>query len=223
MVTLKGIKKDFSTKIVGIQVKLEGVNLEIGEGESIALEWRNRDRKINLFRIISRLDISFREVEDTYSRKLRLISCTNKCTALKRERIGFITNRFDLLNDKNVYENIIFSLKKQKKNGVQRLKLVNRALTYVNLKGYQKKSLAQLSLGELQRVSIARAIINNPSLLIIDNPTASLDHETKDEILGLLQKMKKDGYQFIIVTYDKAVVEICDKKYVLSNEIMRTE
>ena len=122
-----------------------------------------------------------------------------------------------MLDDRNVYENIVLSLNNQKLSKSEKKKRVANSLVYVGLKDYEKRSIKQLSGGEMQRVAIARAIVKEPQLIVADEPTGSLDEVTRNEMLSLFEKMMKDGHQFILVTHDEVVAKICDQVYILTD------
>jgi len=138
-----------------------------------------------------------------------------KRAAFRREHLGFITQRFNLLDDRNVFQNIAISLSHLKLPKQERATRVEKVLRYVGLEGYERKPVSKLSGGEMQRVAIARAIIKEPNVIVADEPTGALDEETRNEVMSLFKQMMVDGHQFIIVTHDKEVSAICDSIYYL--------
>ena len=125
-----------------------------------------------------------------------------------RRKLGIVFQDFELLMDRTVHENLHFVLKatgwKDKKKIEQRIKDV---LEHVELgtKGY--KMPHELSGGEQQRVVISRALLNDPELILADEPTGNLDPETSINILGLLQKIAKEGTTILMATHDYTVME----------------
>jgi cell division transport system ATP-binding protein len=124
-----------------------------------------------------------------------------------RRKIGVIFQDFKLLKDRNVYDNLAFVL--QVTGAPRKLikKRVINALTDVGLAHKQKNMPDELSGGEQQRIVIARAIINSPSLIIADEPTGNLDPETSLEILEILQKINRRGTSVIFATHNYELVK----------------
>jgi len=120
-----------------------------------------------------------------------------------RRRIGVVFQDFQLLTDRTVYDNLLFVLHatgwKKKKNPEQRIKDVLQMVGMAN-KGY--KMPHQLSGGEQQRITIARALLNAPDLILADEPTGNLDPETSSEIMELLLSIHQDGKTIMMVTHN---------------------
>jgi len=124
-----------------------------------------------------------------------------------RRKLGIVFQDFKLLKDRNVYDNLAFVLKV---TGTQRRlikKKIISALTDVGLTHKQKNMPDELSGGEQQRISIARAIINDPILIIADEPTGNLDPETSQDILDILQKINRRGTSVIFATHNYELVK----------------
>ncbi len=126
-----------------------------------------------------------------------------------RKNIGIIFQDFKLLDDRTVYENLAFILEitGAKRKDVKRK--VYQVLSEVGLAHKQKNRINQLSGGEKQRIAIARAIINEPKLIIADEPTGNLDPETSNEILDILRKISARGTSVLFATHNYELV----KKY----------
>ncbi|MCL1950886.1 MAG: ABC transporter ATP-binding protein [Turicibacter sp.] len=210
MLELNGIVKGFSTNGGNVRTVLEELSLTVGAKESVAIVGRSGSGKSTLLKIISGMDNDFLG-EYLFNKEEMRRKSSDKRARFRREKLGFITQRFDLLDDRNVYENIAIALSHLGLPKSEKKQKVAEILGYVGLHGYEKKFIGQLSGGEMQRVSIARAIIKKPALIIADEPTGSLDEETRDDILSLFKQMMEDGHQFIIVTHDKDVSKICDR------------
>ncbi|MCW5908654.1 MAG: ATP-binding cassette domain-containing protein [Chitinophagales bacterium] len=143
-----------------------------------------------------------------------------------RRKIGIVFQDFQLLNDRNVYENLDFVLRatgwsvKEKRN-----ERIDEVLTELSLLHLSTKMPYQISGGEQQRVVIARALLNNPPLIIADEPTGNLDPETSDEILKLLIKINREHNTAILMsTHNYGLIEKYPSKiYAVSNNSITPE
>ena len=221
MLELKKIVKNFPSGRSGeIKPILNGLSFKLDNEKSVAIEGRSGSGKTTFLRIISGLDSDYGG-DYTFEQKNMNSKSSDSRAFFRREKLGIITQQFNLLEDRNVYENIVISLSHSILSRSEKKQKVNEVLRYVGLEKYGKKSINQLSGGEMQRIAIARAIVKNPSLIIADEPTGSLDETTRDEMLELFKKMMDDGKKFIIVTHDKDVSCICDKVYTLHRGILK--
>jgi len=123
-----------------------------------------------------------------------------------RRRLGIVFQDFQLLGDRSVYENLKFVMKATGwKEDAKIKERVLDVLKKVNLDGKENKMPHELSGGEQQRVSIARALVNNPELILADEPTGNLDPQTSEEILVLLKKLSESGCAVLFATHDMLV------------------
>lgn len=120
-----------------------------------------------------------------------------------RRKLGIVFQDFQLLGDRTVYENLRFVMKATGWKDETKIKLrVNEVLKKVSLEGKEYKMPHELSGGEQQRVSIARALVNEPELILADEPTGNLDPETSEEILQLLKQISESGRTVLLATHD---------------------
>ena len=215
MIKLTEINKSYKMRHV-----LDGLNLEVKTGESIAIQGRSGSGKTTLINILAGLLTAYHG--DYYFEDGKMTNLSDgKRAKFRREKIGIITQHFDLLEDRNVKANILLGLAHLKLGRKDRKEKVKKMLDYMGLAGYERKRIGELSGGEKQRVAIARALIKEPKIIIADEPTGSLDEETRDQILDLFKKMMTDGAQFIIVTHDDDVAKICEKVYDLKKGVLK--
>ncbi len=133
-----------------------------------------------------------------------------------RRKIGIVFQDFKLLPKLTVYENVAFALEAIGMHTKEIRPKVIKALENVGLKDKARSFPNQLSGGEQQRVCIARAIVNNPKLLICDEPTGNLDPDISNEIVNILEKINKDsGTTIIMATHDREIVERMKKRVLL--------
>jgi cell division transport system ATP-binding protein len=131
-----------------------------------------------------------------------------------RRKIGVVFQDYKLLPKKTVWENIAFALEVCNEPNLVIKNRVNKVLDLVGLIDKSKNFVEQLSGGEKQRVSIARALVHNPKLLIADEPTGNLDPKTGKEIIDLLLKINEKGTIVILATHDKDVVNRLGKRVI---------
>lgn len=131
-----------------------------------------------------------------------------------RRDIGVVFQDFRLLPNKNVYENIAFAMNIVEASAKEIRRRVPMVLAMVGLSSRAGNLPHELSGGEKQRVSIARAIVNNPSLLIADEPTGNLDPETAWEIMKVLRQVNRRGTTVLMSTHAKDIVDIMQKRVI---------
>ena len=131
-----------------------------------------------------------------------------------RRGIGMVFQDFRLLENKTVYENVAFAMQIVGATSRQVRRKVPEVLSSVGLAAKAKSYPGQLSGGEQQRVAVARALGNNPSVIIADEPTGNLDPTISKEILQMLAEINKNGTTVIVVTHDKELVNTLQKRVV---------
>ena len=120
-----------------------------------------------------------------------------------RRKIGFVFQDFKLLNDRNIHDNLKFVLEATGWKDSEKINnRINEVLDLVKFEALLDKFPSEISGGEQQRVAIARSILNEPKLIIADEPTGNLDPETSSEIINLFKKLNKMGTSMIIATHD---------------------
>ena len=183
------------------QIVLKDINLEVGEGEFIYLLGRVGSGKSSLMKTMyGELPIASGEAQilDYDLSKLK-----RKQVPYLRRKLGVVFQDFQLLTDRNVEENLLFVLRAtgwRDKNAMK--SHVMDVLDQVGMANKAYKMPYQLSGGEQQRVVIARALLNMPSLILADEPTGNLDHETGKEIMDLLYSISKAGITVVMSTHN---------------------
>jgi len=185
---------------------LDQVNLEIGPGEFVYLIGKTGSGKSSLLKALY-ADIPLAAGEGIVC-GFNLKKIKRKEIAYLRRKLGIVFQDFELLTDRNANENLLFVLRatgwKDKKGMKDRVEEVLRSVGLEN-KGH--KLPYELSGGEQQRLAIARALMNDPELIIADEPTGNLDPETSEGILSLLARISLNGKAVLMATHDHALME----------------
>ena len=187
---------------IGNKNILKNINFSISEGEMVFLIGRTGSGKTTFINsIFGNLEIAKSDKFNVLNYDLKKIS-ENQIPFLRR-KIGFVFQDFKLLNDRSIYDNLEFVLKSTGNNDKKNInEKIQRVLKLVGINSSLDKFPNQLSGGEQQRVAIARSVLNNPELIIADEPTGNLDPETSLEIIELFQRLNKIGTSMIIATHD---------------------
>ncbi|MFA5569841.1 MAG: ABC transporter ATP-binding protein [Sphaerochaetaceae bacterium] len=216
LLQLSHISKRFASANQTIDV-LEDLNLSIYEGTSVAITGKSGSGKSTLLHIAGALDAP--SGGEVYFKGILLDYYDDQLLSEYRNRhIGFIFQSHFLLDDFSALENVFIpSLIAKEKRSIM-VKRAKELLDKVGLSSRLHHKPFQLSGGEKQRVAICRALMNNPSLIIADEPTGSLDEQTAQEIEQLLiQLVREEHKTLLLVTHEKQLATLCDTSYLLSN------
>lgn len=129
----------------------------------------------------------------------------------RKNNIGFILQNHALIEDKNIFDNVALPLLYGKASKKEIYSKVLKILQEMGLEDKVDQYPSELSGGEAQRIAIARALINDPDLILADEPTGSLDEETEQTILNLFTQLNRIGKTFILVTHDETVANVCNR------------
>ncbi|WP_061320507.1 ABC transporter ATP-binding protein [Clostridium botulinum] len=203
--SLKNIGKKFN--ITGREFwVLKDINLEIEKGNIVTILGPSGSGKSTLLNIIGGID---KADSGEFVLKENIISNLKdqELTLYRREKLGFVFQFYNLIPNLTVWENVEVT-----SNISNNPRDIKEILKKVRLYDKRDKFPQELSGGEQQRVSIARAIIKNPELLLCDEPTGALDYTTSKEILKLLEEINKEfNTTILIVTHNEAIASISDK------------
>lgn len=189
---------------------IKDLNLKIDKGEFVFLIGATGAGKSTLMKLLLRQEVADKgEVlfNGTDVKKIR-----NRNIPKFRRGIGVVFQDFRLLHDRTVYENIAFAMQVVGASSKTIKRVVPQVLGLVGLAEKADVKPGQLSGGEQQRVSMARALVNNPPVLIADEPTGNLDPETSDEIMDLLVRINRLGTTVIVATHAKELVNRMQKR-----------
>ncbi|MGB6985876.1 MAG: cell division ATP-binding protein FtsE [Candidatus Aquilonibacter sp.] len=184
---------------------LDNVTLEIAKGDFVFLVGHSGTGKSSLLRLLYREQVpSSGEIAVDGIRVERLKR--GRVPALRRH-IGVVFQDFKLLNDKTVWENVAFAMQVTGAHTKDVMRQVPRALDLVGLAHKSRMYPGELSGGEQQRTAIARALVNNPKILLCDEPTGNLDPSNTTEIMELLLRINLKGTTVLVATHNQAVVD----------------
>ncbi len=204
MYKLENVTKDYA-KGRGTVHALSGVSVEIPDGEWMSIQGPTGHGKSTLLQILGGLDRATSGLVDLDGRDLTRLG-EGPMTEVRASLIGFVFQTFNLIPTLSAQENVETALVPLKVSGEQRKARALAALESVGLGDRAHHLPSELSGGQQQRVAIARALVKEPKVLLADEPTGNLDEDTRDEIMGLLEKMWADnGLTMLIVTHDSSV------------------
>ena len=210
MIKLIGIEKSFNPGKSNELHVLKGISTEVKDGELVAIVGKSGAGKSTLLHIIACID-SYDSGEYYIDDLLIKNMSEKKLANIRNEKIGIVMQDFSLVEDFTVLENIMIPLDFAKNKRPNAKELAKEVLKQVNMENFAKEKVRNLSGGEKQRIAIARAIINNPSLILADEPTGSLDSANTEAIMDLSFSLNKQGKTIIIVTHDKELAEKCHR------------
>ncbi len=223
IIELKNLIKTY--KVGDTEVRaLQGVSYGVTEGDFLAIMGPSGSGKSTLMNILGCLD---RPTSGTYLLEGEEVSSfdKNKLAGIRNERIGFVFQTFNLLPRTSAIENVELPLLYSNIHSKQRRELAFKALDSVGLMNRAEHKTNQLSGGEQQRIAIARALLNNPSLILADEPTGNLDTKTSNEIMDIFTKLNiEKGITMVMVTHEPDIACYARKRiYLRDGQIIREE
>ena len=222
MISIKDLRKIYRTEDVET-VALNNINVSINEGDFVAIMGPSGCGKSTLLNILGLLD----ELDGGSF----LFNGTNVGTcnerqraALRKEQIGFVFQSFNLIDELTVYENVELPMIYTKASASERKKRVEEVLDKMQIMHRRNHYPQQLSGGQQQRVAVARAVVNNPKLILADEPTGNLDSSNGNEVMQLLSDLNEQGTTVIMVThsehdarYSHRIIRMLDGQTVTEN------
>lgn len=217
MIKLENIEKHFINKHSGeINKVLQGINLHISSGEYVAIQGKSGSGKSTLLNIIGLLDV---QASGNYYFNGHLFDKTDDLSLFRQKYFGYIFQSYHLINTLTVRENIelplIYLNQKIDRNKTQEL------CEHFGIEKLLDGSAQNLSGGEKQRVAICRAIINDPKIVICDEPTGNLDDENTQAVLSAFDELKQQGKTLLLVTHNKEVAKRADTQYYLEEGVLK--
>lgn len=223
LIEMRGIHKYYNKGTASQVHALRGADLTVSRGEMVAILGKSGSGKSTLLHIMGCIDTAdegYYYLEDKEAGQ-----CSQKeLAALRNRKIGFVLQEFGLILHKSVYENITYPLLFHPQ--VKNREIPARVKQVLELVGIPEKAdskVEELSGGQKQRAAIARALVNDPEILLADEPTGALDSETSREIMELMKSLNEQGKTVVIVTHDPLVAEYCRRKVVITDGIIEED
>jgi lipoprotein-releasing system ATP-binding protein len=196
---------------------LKGINLEIKEREIVSIIGKSGAGKSTLLHIMGTLDQADSGsvyIDGNLIHKMN----DNQLASFRNEKIGFIFQFHHLLPEFTALENVCIPAFIKKTKTSTAIEKAKELLDYLGLKERMEHKPTQLSGGEQQRVAVARALINNPLLVLADEPSGNLDSQTSEELHHLFFKLREDFHQtFVIVTHNQELAQMSDRNIKMSD------
>jgi putative ABC transport system ATP-binding protein len=221
-IVAENLVKKYGTGDAAIE-SIRGMSFQIDSGEFVGVMGESGAGKSTLLSIMGAMNAptsgSF-VVDDIDIYRLK----SEQRADFRREFLGFVFQSFHLLPYLSVLENVMLPLAITKQNKKKKHAMAKDALAWVGLEKKANRLPNQISGGEMERVAIARAIVNNPPVLLADEPTGNLDTKTSKEIMELLQRLNREGTTIIMVThspenakYAPRIMHVSDGRLVSEN------
>ena len=212
MIKTQNLTKTYG-KGEGKVTALDGVDITIRDGEMVAIIGKSGSGKSTLLNLLGGLDKAT-EGKVFYNDKDLSTMNDSKLSEFRLKNIGFVFQFFDLIPELTAEENVMFPAKLAKKKETSEGELY----TALDINDRVKHYPAELSGGQQQRAAIARALINDPDVILCDEPTGNLDKKSGEEVMNLLKKLNKEnGKTVIIVTHDSDIASQCARIIELSD------
>lgn len=196
----------------GGNLALKDITLHVDNGEFVYLTGQSGAGKSTLIKLL------FREVlpnsGQIFIAGRSIIRLNNRETVKLRRNTGVVFQDFRLMENKTVFENVAFALKVLEYPWNEVKEIVPQVLKRLKIADKANAFPRQLSGGEQQRVAFARAVINNPPIILADEPTGNLDPDTSDELMNLFQEFNDEGATVIMATHDKRIVNDTHKRVI---------
>ena len=214
LVEIKDVSRDYNGRVRA----LDNINLTIKKGEWLSIMGPSGSGKTTLLNIISCLDRPSSGLIMVDGADINRLNSA-ELTCFRRETVGLIFQQFHLIPYLDALENVMLAQYFHSMAGEGEAR---QALNNVGLSDRLHHMPSQLSGGEQQRVCIARALINQPKLVLADEPTGNLDQKNEELVMELFRAMHRDGHTIIIVTHDPDVGKLADRRVYLEHGSIRS-
>lgn len=208
MIEFKGVYKTYDT---GIEA-LKDVNIHIDKGEFVFIVGASGAGKSTFLKLIMREEVP--SAGEVIINDFRLSKLKRRQIPYLRRTMGIVFQDFRLINKMTVFDNVAFAMRVTGASSREVRKRVPYILGLVGLQNKARSYPLELSGGEQQRVGLARALVNNPALIIADEPTGNIDPELSYEIVDLLNEINRRGTTILMVTHEHDLVKQFDRRVI---------
>jgi putative ABC transport system ATP-binding protein len=224
IVVLLNVKKEFQVKGRSVPVPaLRGVTMNIEEGSMVAIKGPSGSGKTTLLQMIGAMDVPTEGSVVVDGEELANLN-ESELTDIRASTIGFVFQDFNLLPNLTALENVELPMEALDVPKADRRRRALELLEAVGMSDRVEHKPLKLSGGEQQRVAIARALANNPSIILADEPTGSVDSKTGAAIMKLLAKLQRERRStVIVVTHSKGAAASCDHVYTIKDGVITSE
>ncbi|NHV45843.1 MAG: ABC transporter ATP-binding protein [Candidatus Verstraetearchaeota archaeon] len=196
--------------------------MKIRKGEFIAIVGPSGSGKSTLLNLLGALDRPTKGkviIDGTDISKLK----SNELAELRNKKLGFIFQTFNLIPYMSALDNVEVPMIASGIPPKERKERARKLLELVGLKGFEKNRPSELSGGQQQKVAIARALVNNPQIILADEPTGNLDSKSANEIIEILHDLNKKGVTIILVTHNLNLIKYCHRVFWLKDGLIEKE
>ena len=205
MIVMENVEKVYRMGEVDVTA-LKSISILINKGEFVSIMGPSGSGKSTLMNIIGCLDVPTAGKYELDNIPVKGLD-DNQLAEIRNRKIGFVFQTFNLLAREDAIHNVELPMVYNDVSEKERLETALRVLDIVGLGQRAKHRPNEMSGGERQRVAIARSLVNNPAILLADEPTGNLDSRTGVEIMDIFRKLNSDGITIILVTHERDIAE----------------
>jgi len=210
IIKLKNISKSYQLKNLDVPV-LHNINIEVKSGEMIAIVGPSGSGKSTLMNIIGLLDRPSKGEYWLKNEEITLNMPDKKLASIRAKTIGFVFQSFNLLPKKDALSNVLLPTSYLKNKDKNHKKRALEMLEKVGLSHRTNHKPTEMSGGEKQRIAIARALINDPEIILADEPTGNLDSKSGQQVIDILKHLNSEGKTVLIITHDEKIAHQCQR------------
>jgi putative ABC transport system ATP-binding protein len=221
VVQIKDIHKIYDSGEIPVHA-VRGVTLDIHKGEFVALMGASGSGKSTLMNLLGCLDRPTRGVYNLDGIDVSQLD-KNELADIRNQKLGFVFQGFNLLARTTALENVELPMLYGRTRRHSAKQIRDRALHCLNIVGLANRAdhfPNQLSGGQQQRVAIARGLVNEPQVLLADEPTGNLDSKTSIEVMGVFQKLNEEGITIVMVTHELDIAHYCKRNLILRDGVV---